>query len=160
MIRRTSLFLVAFFVVVLDQISKGWIQRSLYPGQSTPEDGFVRLTYVTNTGAAFGLFPDQTMMFIIVAALVIGAIIVYYRYMPYNGFVFMASLGLQLGGALGNLTDRLRHGYVIDFIDFRFWPVFNLADSAIVVGVAILAYFILIPGKASTLATQECDQRS
>jgi len=102
----------------------------------------VSLTYVTNTGAAFGLLPDHGLFFIAIAAIVVIAILVYHRHLPDKALV-KASLGLQLGGALGNLTDRLRYGYVIDFIDFKVWPVFNLADSAIVIGVAVLAYYLL-----------------
>lgn len=106
------------------------------------------LTYTTNTGAAFGLFADRGVLFILIAFAVIAAIIFYYRYLPEGyGWVRLA-LGLQLGGALGNLIDRLRQGYVIDFIDLNFWPlkdwpIFNIADSAIVVGVSLLAILML-----------------
>ena len=79
----------------------------------------------------------------IVAIVVVAIIAVYYRHLSAGQWLVKLSLGLQLGGALGNLLDRLRYGHVIDFIDFKVWPVFNLADSAITVGVAILAYCLL-----------------
>lgn len=111
-----------------------------------PIPGFghwITVTHVVNPGAAFGLFPDQGSLFAVIAVVVVVAILVYYRYLPTHKWLVRLSLGLQLGGALGNLADRLQHGYVIDFIDFRIWPVFNFADVAIVTGVGILAYFLM-----------------
>jgi signal peptidase II len=106
---------------------------------------YVRLTYVENRGAAFGLFQDQTAFFVVVGIVVIAVILGSYRYMPEPGWVLNVSLGLQMGGAIGNLIDRIRVGYVVDFIDLTFWPVFNVADSAICVGVAGLAWTVLFP---------------
>jgi signal peptidase II len=141
---------VALLILVADLISKYWVLSNLNPGQSwnpvASLSPWVSITHVTNTGAAFGLFPDQGSLFVIIAVLVVTAIIFYYRHLPGDQWWVKVSLGLQLGGALGNLLDRLRLGYVIDFIDFKIWPVFNLADSAIVIGVAILAYYLLRDG--------------
>ena len=138
---------VAFLALVADQISKYFVFSNLNPGQSwnpiTSLTSWVSITHVTNTGAAFGLFPDRGSFFVVIAVIVVAAIIFYYRHLPAGQWWIKVSLGLQLGGALGNLLDRLRLGYVIDFIDFKIWPVFNLADSSIVVGVAILAYYLL-----------------
>ncbi|MFB0533520.1 MAG: signal peptidase II [Anaerolineae bacterium] len=138
---------VGLLILVADQISKYLVLSSLNPGQSwnpiaslTP---WVSITHVTNTGAAFGLFPAQGSLLAVIAVIVVAAIILYYRQLPVGQWWIKVSLGLQLGGALGNLLDRLRLGYVIDFIDFKIWPVFNLADSSIVIGVAILAYYLL-----------------
>jgi signal peptidase II len=140
------LFPTAALVFSLDQVSKALVAENLTRGQPwSPVPQLERVfsfTYITNSGAAFGLFPDQTILFILIAFAVIGMIVVYYRYLPMDGALMRFSLGLQLGGALGNLLDRLRMGYVIDFLDFKFWPIFNLADSAIVVGVAILACYL------------------
>ena len=83
----------------------------------------------------------------VIAVVVVVVIVVYYRYLPGNQWLVQASLGLQLGGALGNLLDRLSHGHVIDFIDFKVWPVFNVADSSVFVGVVILAYYLLRHGE-------------
>ena len=139
---------VALLVLVADQISKYLVLSNLAPGQSwnpiTSLTPWVSITHVTNTGAAFGLFQDQGPLFAVIAVIVVAAIIFYYRQLPAGQWWIRVSLGLQLGGALGNLLDRLRLDYrVIDFIDFKIWPVFNLADSAIVIGVAILAYYLL-----------------
>ena len=138
---------VALLTLVADQISKHLVLSNLNPGQSwnpvTSLTPWVSITHVTNTGAAFGLFPDRGSLFVVIAVTVVVAIIFYYRHLPTGQWWIKVSLGLQLGGALGNLLDRLRMGYVIDFIDFKIWPVFNLADSSIVVGVAILAYYLL-----------------
>lgn len=145
--KGTLLLGMALLVLMADQVSKHLIMSYLPLGVPwnpvPPLRRLVSLTYVTNTGAAFGLFPNQSLLFVVIAVLVVIAIVAYHRHLPTDQTLVKASLGLQLGGALGNLTDRLRYGYVIDFIDFKIWPVFNLADSAIVVGVAILAYYSL-----------------
>ena len=149
--RRFLLPVVAVLTLVVDQISKRAVMTSLRPGESwnpvAALERWVSLTYVTNTGAAFGLFPDYGAVFMVVAVVVIAAIILYYRHLPGEQWLIQASLGLQLGGALGNLLDRLRHGHVIDFIDFKVWPVFNVADSSVFVGVVILAFYLLRHGE-------------
>lgn len=138
---------VAILTLVIDQISKRLVMTSFSPGESwnpvAALERWVSLTYVTNTGAAFGLFPDHGVLFMIIAVVVVAVIVFYYRYLPGDRWLVQTSLGLQLGGAMGNLLDRLRYGRVIDFIDFKIWPIFNLADSAVVVGVVILAYHLL-----------------
>jgi len=146
---QAPLFLIAGGVLLLDQASKLWIRMNLAPGQSLPADSPVRLTHVTNSGAAFGLLPAQTTFFILVAAFVIVLILLYDRILPQSSPLLKIALGLQLGGAVGNLVDRLRYGYVVDFFDIRVWPVFNVADSAIVVGVAILFYLLVFAEKTS-----------
>jgi signal peptidase II len=143
---------VAVLTLVIDQISKRLVMTSFRPGESwnpvAALERWVSLTYVTNTGAAFGLFPDHGVIFMVIAVVVIAAIIFYYRYLPGEQWLVQTSLGLQLGGALGNLLDRLRYsGRVIDFIDFKVWPVFNVADSAITVGVVILVFHLLCHGE-------------
>ena len=139
-------YLVALVVVVADQLTKLLIQANLALGQSVPV-GPICITYLTNTGSLFGLFPNQTIFLIITAAIGVAAVVVYYRYLPSKTLLVRAGLGLLLGGAVGNLTDRLRFGYVIDFIDLRVWPVFNLADSAVTVGIVLLGWFILFRWK-------------
>ena len=140
--------LTGLLIVVADQFSKAWIRANLPEGRSLFDTGFLRITHIHNTGAAFGLFPDQSFVLIIVALICITAILVYalviYRYFPLpDGMLGKLALGLVFGGTLGNLIDRLRFGYVTDFIDFGFWPAFNIADSAITVGVIIFAYSLL-----------------
>jgi signal peptidase II len=137
---------VAVLTLVIDQISKRLVMTSFSPGESwnpvAALERWVSLTYVTNTGAAFGMFPDYGGIFMVIAVVVVVVIVVYYRYLPGDQWLVQISLGLQLGGALGNLLDRLRYGHVIDFIDFKVWPVFNVADSSVFIGVVILAFHL------------------
>lgn len=143
---------VAALVLLVDQVSKYLVLTNLSVGEMWNPLAFLRpfvtLTHVTNTGAAFGLFQEHGTLFAIVAVLVVGGILVFYRYLPPSEILLKVSLGLQLGGAVGNLLDRLRLGNVVDFIDFKIWPVFNLADAAIVAGVAILAFYLLFSKEA------------
>ncbi len=142
-LRDVLFFGLAAGVFLLDQFTKTWIRDNLLPGQSIPEEGWFRITHVTNTGAAFGLFTNQSMFLLVTTLVGLTAIVAYYVYPPVNTPFLTVSLGLQLGGAIGNLVDRLRLGHVTDFLDFRIWPVFNVADSAIVVGVCVLGFFLL-----------------
>lgn len=154
------LFAVGLLVLALDQLTKYWITTNLYPGQAIPPEGLVRIHYVTNTGAAFGLFRDQTILFVLIAAAVAVMIVIYHRVLSSDALLFRLALGLQLGGAVGNLLDRVRFGHVIDFVDVGFWPVFNLADSAIVVGVIVLGYFLLFPSKQVQVAAARSEHFS
>jgi signal peptidase II len=152
---RGLLFLgLAALVVILDQTTKRLAEDKLdkAAARSVPlplVGDYLRFTYVENRGAAFGLLQDQTAFFVFVGVLVVGVIAASYRYLPRSGFRLHLALGLQLGGAIGNLIDRIRQGYVVDFVDFGYhsnwWPVFNVADSAIVIGVALLALNALSP---------------
>jgi signal peptidase II len=137
--------LVAGFVLVSDQFTKAFAERFLllHPQSVEVFGDFARFTYVSNRGAAFGILQDRTMVFVIVGIVVVAVILASYRYFPVSSGSLNLALGLQLGGAMGNLIDRVRLGYVIDFIDIGAWPVFNLADSAIVIGVSILAFHLL-----------------
>ncbi len=144
---RLLLFGCAAFVLLADQLSKAWVVANL-PLQFSVDvipwlSPILSFTYLTNTGVAFGLFPQFGDLFTILAVVVVGAILIFQRSLPPEDWLLHLALGLQVGGALGNLVDRLFRGSVVDFIDVNFWPfqnwpVFNLADSAIVVGVALL----------------------
>ena len=145
---RSAVFLLtALLIVAADQLSKMWVQA--YPeGQSLFEAGFFRITHIHNTGAAFGLFPDQSFLLtrvalVGIALLLLYAFLIYRRFPSLDNMLSRVALGLVLGGTVGNLIDRLHFGYVTDFIDFGVWPAFNIADSAIVVGAIILAYSLL-----------------
>lgn len=144
--RQTLLLTVAATIWIADQATKAIVVRNLPVGMPWNPVGFLRpfvsITHVANSGAAFGMLPDRGTFFAIVAVVVSGAILYFGRLVPAHQWWLSLSLGLQLGGALGNLTDRLHYGYVIDFIEVRFSPVFNVADSAIVLGVCILAYHL------------------
>jgi signal peptidase II len=137
----------AAFVVALDQLAKSWVVGHL-PAY-TPVDWIPQLaslfsfTFVKNTGVAFGLFPQLGGLFTLMSTIVIVGILIFHRVIAGTDLWVYGGLGLVTGGALGNLIDRLTRHYVVDFIDVNFWPlrdwpVFNLADSAIVVGVAVL----------------------
>lgn len=137
---------MAIAVFILDQASKFLVLQNIPQGDSwslfPTLSRIFRFTFITNTGAAFGMFPQWGGIFMVIAIVVIGAIVLFYHYLPVENIWIRFSLGLQLGGAMGNLIDRLMHGYVVDFVDIGFWPIFNLADLSIVTGVTILAYFL------------------
>jgi signal peptidase II len=156
---RRLLFLVAALVVlVLDQASKELVRALIDRGESWPDSWPVRLHHVTNTGAAFGILKDQTGFLVVTTIIGLGAIYLYYRYPPFDHLVAPVAMGMMLGGAIGNLVDRVRLGEVTDFIDFPFWPSFNVADSSIVVGIAILLLgYALFAERAPTKAEREDD---
>lgn len=147
--RRNAVFLLAAcLVVIADQLTKIWI-RSVPQGHSLFDAGFFRLAHFPpNTGAAFGLFRGQSFALTIVAIIGVVILLLYalpvHQRLPFlDSRLAVIAIGLVLGGTVGNLIDRLRFGGVTDFIDFGFWPAFNVADSAIVVGVIIFAYSFL-----------------
>ncbi len=144
--RSRDLFFLSLGLVVLgvDQLTKFFIRTYMEVGESIPEDGIVRLTYIRNTGSAFGLLSNQTLFLTIAAA--IGICIIGYFFIKEAGFsrILSLSLALQLGGALGNIIDRIIFGYVIDFVDLRVWPIFNVADSSITIGFLLLGWVLLM----------------
>jgi signal peptidase II len=147
--RQNATFLtIAPLVILTDQLSKLWIKSNLAIGESIFEIGFFRLTYVQNTGSSFGLFQNQNLVLSIVA--IIGASFMLYlvffmrhRFEVLDTTLGKLSLALIFGGALGNLINRLSFGYVIDFINFNYWPAFNIADSSTVVGSILIAYTLI-----------------
>jgi signal peptidase II len=147
---KLRLFLiVAALVVALDQLSKLWINTNRPQTELLP--GFLDLVYVENTGAIFGLFHSHTELFIVLGIAVSVIILVFLHYFPPATNVGMVSFALILSGAVGNLIDRIRLGYVIDFIIihvqelFR-WPAFNIADAALTVGILTLIYYFYKSG--------------
>lgn len=133
---------VAGLVIILDQITKAVVRVSIpFGGVWSPFEGvfsFLRIVHWENTGAAFGMFQDSGLVFTVLAVIVSVIIIIYFHQIPAE-FVWMRiALAMQMGGALGNLIDRLRFGPVTDFIAVGSFPVFNIADASITVGVAIL----------------------
>ncbi len=131
---------IVVVTLLLDQFSKFLITSRLLPGESIPVlPPVFYITYILNPGAAFGILAHHTILFIILSLLVIMAVFVWQRYLPQERIMLRLASGLVVGGALGNLIDRVRLGRVIDFLDFQIWPIFNLADSAIVIGALLLA---------------------
>jgi signal peptidase II len=156
-IRRAGVFLTsAALVVALDQVSKFWIRANVPPTASLQQTGFLHIVYIKNFGAAFALPANQTFLLIVtsIAILLIIILFSYYLFAHYRSPVTTLSsisLGLILGGAIGNLIERLQLGYVTDFIDLHLWgifhwPAFNLADAAIVIGIFTFIYSLYRSG--------------
>lgn len=142
-------FLWSSLLLCTDQLSKWWVVNRFELGESLPLiSNILHLTYVRNFGAAFGILQGQRWLFIVLSVFVVGWIIVTYRKQPPEQTIAYWGGLLVAAGAVGNLIDRIRLGYVIDFIDLRVWPVFNIADSAITVGVCLLILSSLKPHKA------------
>ena len=146
-------FVIALFILAVDQTTKFIILQyagahSLYLHQYiTSGDHWIDITFATNTGAAFSLFPNQQKLFVVVTIFALAAILVYLLRTKDLPRFSVTGLALIFGGAIGNLIDRLIHGMVIDFIDLHWkevyhWPTFNLADSAICVGVGVLFVYL------------------
>ena len=132
-------------VFLIDQFTKYLVVQLLPFRTSFPDDGFLRFTHTHNTGSAFGIFPGQNTPLILVSFIGIAILIMIYRSQPRPTNLLRLSLGLQLGGAMGNLIDRMLLGHVTDFIDVGPWPVFNLADASIVTGLVLLTWLFLRP---------------
>ena len=135
---------VASVSIFLDQWSKWWVRGNIELGGQWLPDGlnwlmpYARIVYWHNSGAAFGIFQNGNLIFTILAFIVIGAILYYFPSVEENDWTLKLAMGLQLGGAIGNLIDRLLMGRVTDFISIARFPVFNIADASISVGVAVL----------------------
>lgn len=137
---------LAMFVILFDQASKLFIQYKMKIGESIPViRGIFHITYIENPRSSFGLFEYNTQFFVIAVLISVILVILIYKKIIFKKDPFMyIPLTLALGGAVGNLIDRVRiDGRVIDFLDFRIWPVFNFADTAIVCGMLILLVHIL-----------------
>ena len=136
---------ITLTIVFIDRITKSYFSDLLSYGESLPIIlNVFHISLVHNTGIAFGFFKDQGVVFIIIPLIAIVLLIFNIYYYQQNneglsrGYIFAFSL--ILAGAIGNLIDRTLYGYVIDFIDFRIWPVFNVADSAITIGAFVIAW--------------------
>src|SRR5215470_11975117 len=150
---RLPYLLLVAVTLVADRWTKAWIQNRFDINESaTVIDGFFNITYVRNTGVAFGIFssissPAKSLLLSIFTACAAVIVIMYSVRSPVRNRLLQIALSLILGGALGNLFDRLAYGYVVDFLEFYIgsyhWPSFNIADSAISVGVALLAIEII-----------------
>ncbi|MGI5838402.1 MAG: signal peptidase II [bacterium] len=141
-------FWIALGVLGLDRLTKHLIVGGLDLYESYPViEGVFHITYIRNPGAAFGLLAHKTPLFIGITVAVVVILAVFSRRLTAGRRLPAGALGLLLGGALGNLYDRIVAGTVVDFLDFRIWPVFNLADTAIVVGVFLFAYYLFFLDK-------------
>jgi len=141
---HVAFYATAVLVLALDQLTKWAVRDALPLGASRPlVHRVLSLTHQHNTGAAFGLFPNWTVGLIILAVVVVIVLFAYGPRAAFQSRMLSVGLALQLGGAAGNLYDRVRLGHVTDFIDFHFWPVFNVADAAITCGAGLIAYSLI-----------------
>ena len=147
------LWVLAVVVLLLDQSTKSLIVAWLDWGQSWPEEGFLRITHARNTGTAFSLFQGHNNVLSFVALFAVGVLLWVYATTGARSFVLRLALGLQLGGALGNLLDRLQQGYVTDFLDVGPWPIFNVADSAISVGMVLMVWYFFSHREEETVSS-------
>ena len=130
---------IGIFVFFIDQLVKHFVLISMYFGESIPViPGVFHITFVLNPGAAFGMLEHQRWIFVAVAILVVALVLLFYRKLQQESLITRMGAGLLLGGAIGNLVDRIQSGLVVDFLDFRVWPVFNIADIAICGGAAMI----------------------
>ncbi len=151
--------LICILIVAFDQLSKFLFSQALSFNKSIPViKNFLHFTLVHNTGIAFGVFKGSSKIILIVT--IIGVVLIIYSLKKdflsqQHGlgrralFIRKMAVGFILGGAIGNMIDRFRLGYVIDFIDFRIWPVFNFADSFITIGAVILFWNLFFPAKSN-----------
>lgn len=151
--RAWVVLVVAGIIITLDQLTKEWVRMnipkygSMIPIPALGE--YFVFEHVDNYGAAFGILQNQGMLFVVIAVVVAIAILLYVRYLPTEHNFVRILLGLQLGGAVGNLVDRINQGFVTDFVKMGipgvyYWPNYNIADSSIVVGVIALGIYIMV----------------
>lgn len=151
--RAWVVLVVAGIIITLDQVTKEWVRLnipkygSMIPIPALGE--YFVFEHVDNYGAAFGILQNQGMLFVVIAVVVAIAILFYVRYLPTEHNFVRILLGLQLGGAVGNLVDRINQGFVTDFVKMGipgvyYWPNYNIADSSIVVGVIALGIYIIL----------------
>jgi signal peptidase II len=148
-----KLLVIGGIIVLLDQFTKELILRYLPFNRTIPViKGFFNITHIHNPGGAFGLMSNlsptmRTIIFLFISSLAVGIIFYFYKKTPAKYSLLAVAFSLIFGGAIGNLIDRVRFGVVIDFLDFYMgklhWPAFNIADSAITIGIGIFLYHLL-----------------
>jgi signal peptidase II len=150
---------VGSLIIVLDQLSKSWIRANIALGESWAPiealDPFIRFVHWYNTGVAFGMFQGMNTVFIVLAFIVMGVIIFYFPRVPSSDWLLRLALCLQLGGAGGNLIDRITIGHVTDFVAVGNFPVFNIADASISIGVAVLLLGVWVQDRRERRAAKE-----
>lgn len=151
-------FIIIAVVVVLDQLTKYLIRTNIDLNVSVPLiDGVFHITYIHNSGAAFSIFQNKTGFLIAMQLIVITAVLIYlFVKQKKDHWCLLVSLSLIAAGGVGNLIDRARNGYVVDFLDIRIWPIFNVADISVCVGCGLLIlYMFFIEPKAGRNKKQE-----
>mgnify|MGYP001096212263 CR=1 FL=1 len=149
--KSIGLFIVALIIVALDQLTKWLVVTNIpYGGSWSPWDWltpYARFVHWSNTGVAFGMLQGMNPVFIGLAVLVSGAIIYYYQQVDRQDWLIRLALMMELGGAIGNLVDRIQYGHVVDFISVGRFPVFTIADACITVGVVVLLIGVWVQEK-------------
>ncbi|MGD0272439.1 MAG: signal peptidase II [Gaiellaceae bacterium] len=146
---------VALCAFGADQLTKWLVSSRLALGSSVTVAGPLKISHVQNSGIAFGFFSQATSMVIVLTSAVVLWMVFFFARSGARHPLLPAALGLVIGGSVSNLLDRVTSGHVTDFIDFNFWPSFNLADSFIVLGVAALAFFLIAPDRYLPRSTGE-----
>jgi signal peptidase II len=138
-----TVFSIALIIILVDQITKFLIKSNFQLNQTFPiiKDIF-HLTYIQNFGAGFGILQQQQWILIFISIIVVGVIFYYFDRVKEKEKLLQILIGFILGGTIGNLIDRIAYGFVIDFIDFRIWPIFNVADSFVTIGVIGLIVYL------------------
>lgn len=145
--RATAVFLF-LAVLMIDQLVKYYVELTMLPGESIPvAEQVFHITYVLNPGAAFGILRHQQEIFLIAAVGFFAVFLVYYKRLRSSGALIHYGSVALASGAVSNMIDRMRTGHVVDFFDFRVWPVFNVADIAIVLGAAAVLWAVFVQKK-------------
>jgi signal peptidase II len=144
-------WITMLLALITDQVTKWLVIENLAVGQSWPETGILRFTHAWNTGTAFSLFQGQGDILTWVSLAAVGILTWIYRSIKDPHWVLRLAFGLQFGGAIGNIVDRVRIGHVTDFLDVGWWPIFNIADSSIVVGISLMIVYFLFLDERSKL---------
>lgn len=142
-----SFALVVVCAFGADQLTKWLVSSRLALGSSVSIAGSLKISHVQTSGIAFGFFSQATSLVIVLTAAVVLWMVFFFAHSGARHPLLPVALGLIVGGSVSNLFDRVVHGYVTDFVDFGFWPSFNLADSFIVLGVAVLIFFLIAPDR-------------
>jgi signal peptidase II len=134
--------------LVLDQLLKYWIRSNMTIGQSIPViSGIFHITYIENPGAAFGILANHRILFLLLTIAITGIMVYLYLSLRNKKSLAALSLGLVISGAAGNFIDRFLRGTVTDMFDFQIWPIFNIADICICIGIVILCYVLIFKGE-------------
>ena len=153
-----SFALVVVCAFAADQLTKWLVTSRLALGSSVSIAGSLQISYVQNSGIAFVFFSQATSLVIVLTSAVVFWMVFFFAHSGARHPLLPAALGLVVGGSVSNLFDRVAHGYVTDFVDFGFWPSFNLADSFIVLGVATLVFFLIAPDRYLPRSTGDSRQ--
>jgi signal peptidase II len=167
---RTKYYLITLFVVILDHLTKWWVNRELATNSIELIRGYLRLSLVHNIGVAFGLFSSHVSAwkpYLLAGMAVIALVVIflYARHITVERWLLQLGLAITMGGILGNFLDRIFRGYVVDFIEFHiqesfYWPNFNVADSAITIGIALLLIDTVCNPGVDEVAENSANSRS